>query len=516
MAQPFTFPPPPPPPPPSTLQNTLPSKDFAGRGRGGRGNYQSFQQNNRGRGQYSARGGQRGAYSNRGSTVSYSRGGNTPSYQQQSCPSRHEDASYTVQKRDHATAFQARPQSTLRNSRPLAPPAVPSFGVDFGAILPQRPELKPDAKQVFPTASTKKTNILGLTPVGPQSDSEEDDGDGDAETKLAGGSPTNINLLQFEYRGQTATLSTPEEVAAWIAERRKRFPTEAKREEAQREAEAKRRKWDEEKAARYEASKVAAKARQEEWQKRKLEKERSQVRQKLLRERVHKIQAKGGDNGHQTVAQAKAEKLKRKAAKIAEQLRAAEAALDEQDKTKVGGLAADDVELDTLLAQVDKIAGAQDESIDLSDIATSGSDTSGSSDTEMIDDTSTSGSSDTGSDLDSAPEQSTSKRTAPDRVLPPARKVPAGTSPASTDNRPLCTNFAKHGRCKYGKKCHFRHDKPDRRNAAQTAPGSRRKGLYQLMVEKEQEEEQRRAVKVIISLGNAGLLDDLPKDSKLS
>ena len=58
--------------------------------------------------------------------------------------------------------------------------------------------------------------------------------------------------MQFEYRGQTSTLKSSSEIAAWIEERRKRFPTKARAVEA---AERKRQ--------RDEAQKVATKARKE-------------------------------------------------------------------------------------------------------------------------------------------------------------------------------------------------------------------------------------------------------------
>lgn len=37
-----------------------------------------------------------------------------------------------------------------------------------------------------------------------------------------------IFRLQFEYRGQTSTLQSSSDIAAWIEERKKRFPTKAR------------------------------------------------------------------------------------------------------------------------------------------------------------------------------------------------------------------------------------------------------------------------------------------------
>jgi len=412
-----------------------------------------------------------------------------------------------AQKRNHATAFNDRPNSATRNHRPAAPPAVPSFGIDFKSLLPKKPESQATSHK----APAREPNILGLTPVAQGEDDEEDDEE--EESKLAS-KISSDSLLQFEYKGQTATLNTPEDIAAWIAERRKKWPTEQKREVAQRDAEERKQKWEADKAARLEASKAAAKARQEERQKQKVEREKSQIRQKLLRDQIQKAKTAPAMGGTLTAAQAKAEKLRRKAERIAQQLKMAEAALDGQEDG-IDGAVAKDPDLDTLLTQVDATASAQQPQptgVEASDDISDASDASLTDpDTMMNDDTSTSGSSSgLESDSDAAPEASTSKRTAPDRVPPPARKVPPG---ASTDNRPLCKNIAQYGRCKFGSKCRFKHERPGKK--AESTIGNRRKGLYQIMVEKEQEEERKRALQVIISLGEAGVLDDSSQQTEV-
>ena len=66
--------------------------------------------------------------------------------------------------------------------------------------------------------------------------------------------------LQFTYKGQTATLQSPSDIAAWLEERKKRFPTKARAEEV---AERKRKL--------QEAQKAANEARKEKQDKRKAE-----------------------------------------------------------------------------------------------------------------------------------------------------------------------------------------------------------------------------------------------------
>ncbi|KAB2572534.1 hypothetical protein BFW01_g4126 [Lasiodiplodia theobromae] len=87
--------------------------------------------------------------------------------------------------------------------------------------------------------------MLGLTPRGDMhEDSEEDDADEEAKFKSMGG------VLQFEYKGKSSTLKTPEDIAAWIEERRKRFPTKQRIAQKQKEEEEKRRTREEAQAER--------------------------------------------------------------------------------------------------------------------------------------------------------------------------------------------------------------------------------------------------------------------------
>lgn len=379
---------------------------------------------------------------------------------------------------------------------------MPSFGIDFDALLPKKPEAPKNAV----TPAVRKTNLLGLTPAKQTSDSESED-DNEEESKLA-----NIlagkNVLQFEYRGETSSLNTPEEIAAWVAERRKRWPTEAKREVARKEAEERKKRAEAENAARIEASKIAAKAKQEEREKQRIEREKSQVRQKMLHDHIQKagLRAKQLAAGSaQNPAQIKAARLGKKAQIVSHQLKVAEMALAKQtqgkhtnDESELQGDSEKDI--DTLMAQLDQIAAAQQGQKQVNADTTSEPD----SDADAADDTSTSGSSspsDTESESDSGPEQLSSKN-----PQPPAK--PPTNGPAPADRRPLCVNYTRTGRCKFGKRCRFRHDKAALAQESGAGTGGRRKGLYQVLVEKELEMERRRALRVIIALGDAGILDE--------
>ncbi|GME60863.1 Ccch zinc finger protein [Neofusicoccum parvum] len=66
-------------------------------------------------------------------------------------------------------------------------------------------------------------------------DSEEDDADEEAKFKAANG------VIQIDYKGQSSTLKSAEEIAAWIEERKKRFPTKERIAQKQKEEDVRRR-----------------------------------------------------------------------------------------------------------------------------------------------------------------------------------------------------------------------------------------------------------------------------------
>lgn len=136
-------------------------------------------------------------------------------------------------KRGYGEAF-GRGRQVQSASKGHAPPCVPSFG---GALpLPTKPEplsaeLKGGKEQ------KRKYNQLGLTPKTGEhelsDDAEEDDQD--EETRLAATATDGtgqLPILQVNYKGQTSTLQSSADIAAWIAERRKKFPTKARVAEA--------------------------------------------------------------------------------------------------------------------------------------------------------------------------------------------------------------------------------------------------------------------------------------------
>ena len=450
--QPFTFPPPPPPPPKRSTDGHDGFSRGGGYSHGTRGQFSGYR--GRGRGNLTGRG--RG----RGTAHGYSQQHRSSHNSDDARPSRpiiaHREGQTgdhgTHQKRDHNVAFGADSQ---RRSRPQAAPAVPSFSASLASLLPSKPATAQPSRR----ESTK--NALGLTPAaGGQSDSEDDE---EEESRLA---HTGGQDLQFEYRGQAANLRTPAEIAAWIAERKRRYPTQAKREAAQKEAEEKRTRWETEKQARLEATKLARENRQKGKRP-----DKSITTGKPAQKDAAKDEAA-------TAAKLHAERLRRKALKAQRDLAAAEAKLEQYTG------AAQQAEKDPALAS------SSDDSLgSLSDSSALSSDDPTDSD----------------SDDDGPPEAQSSKIEVP--------SVSNEGGPGSRAGKRPCVSFSRTGRCRFGSRCHFSHEQAARPPAAagQTKSKNERKSLFQALVEREQDEEHRKLLSAIIALGKQGALEPLAR-----
>ena len=474
------------------------------------------------------------------------------------------------QKRPYSAAFNKSATSLLR---PQAAPAVPSFG---GDILAQ-PASK-SAPSSTPKKKPRKHNQLGLTPASQDHESSSDE---DEEAKLASniasGAQSNSAVLRFEYKGRTATLQTPADIAAWIAERKKNFPTAAKAEAAKKEAEEKKRKWEESKKERAEAQRLQKvekdKIRQEELRKRALETMGSKKAKN--EEDSHDLITKNQVENEVRKAALKTEKLKRRLQKVQRDARKAEEALARLQQGRVttkelgppdaghsenlmSNLPVDGtvaiLPSDTHEQNADpsnkiaelKVALLNDED----DILAASSDSSLSdvdADSSEDDDATSSSGSDSDldpnhhptsaidsvsepeSDSDSAPEELTSKRTAPDRIPPPARinssSRPSNAAPDEKKHpRNTCRNMIRTGRCQFGSRCRYSHDLGGRRphgdeqkrgrkakertDQEKSSGKTGRKGLYQILVEKELEEERRAVLEVIMDMGEKGMLEE--------
>ena len=458
----FAFPPPPPPPP--RRANVNHNSALRGRGQGsgpsrGRGGFAG----GRGQGHHVVRGRGRGApHGQLSQQVRSSRTSEATQPHGGSSNSPHKFQTYQAssqQKRDHTTAFGG---DALRRSRPTAAPAVPSFSANLADLLPQQSSSRtlPSSQQ----ASKERTkNALGLTPA--NVDHSESEDDEEEETRLAHGQ--NGQNLHFSYRGETATLRTAADIAAWIAERKRRYPTQAKREAAQKAADEKRKRWEAEKQARMDAARLAKESRRNKKQQSRQISGHTVVQTPLIQ------------NDPARIARIHAERLRRRALKAQRDLAAAEAALEKhlsKSEPTVNPLAADPTSDDDSIGTI-------------------------------------SDSSDLSSDSDSSRNETDSDDDAPPEVQSSKTQVPSGFKndlPASRIPHRPCTAFTKTGKCRFGARCRYSHERnePFRPvTEAQTYSKGGRKGLFQVMVEKEKEEEQRRVLSAVIALGQQGVLD---------
>ncbi|KAK4943975.1 hypothetical protein LTR10_016495 [Elasticomyces elasticus] len=483
--QPFSFPPPPPPPPKRAADNSY----------GQNNGFPTHRGSSRGGG-FGRGGGRGGRGSQRGSHHAPHMGHNNYANRPNGDNWNRNTGLNPPQKRDHTSAFN---NAQPTRPRPTAAPAVPSFNASIEHLLPRKPA-------ALNVEKPKKQNLLGLTPTNADPDSEPEDDEGE-ETRLATQTKSAGHGLEIAYKGHVSTLRTPAEIAAWIAERKARFPTAVKVEAAKKEAAEKKRKWEEEKAARLEANRQARIKRDEERKQQIIAREQTAKAQKELEARKHERLAKSKDVDLDaaTIAEMKAEKLRKKALKAEQRLAKAEEALRVAQEKPNALAASQTKDQPPEDATSDHEQPSQLEDLDVAlDADIADPDATSSSGTSTTD--SGSDSSEAGPDSDSAPEVMSTKQAALVHDL-----APQPPKAAQTATPRLCNSFVKTGRCKFGARCRFMHDtsrgKKTSTNAASSSltANTRRKGLWEVMVQKEKEEEHKRLLEAIIMLGLTGI-----------
>lgn len=285
-----------------------------------------------------------------------------------------------------------------------------------------------------------------------------------------------MQRIQIEYNGIISVLGTREEYAAWIAERKKRFPTRERIEQHKAELEKRRA----EAAKRREEQAAIRKEEQESKRK-----EEQAAARKKVEESIQKKGKKSAD-GEEKVKEALDEgaKLEMKLAKIQKKL--------EKTKANAAKLAAASTESTltpstTQPAQVEQMYedNTNPKSMPKSDSISESDAESGSE----------------------APEVTSSKPTGPVRVAPPKREG---------KKKRACRFFLMKGWCSKGDSCEYKHELPERGAPKKpTAPAQpteperkATKTLFQRLVEQQEEEENKKALAAIKFLGERGVFDD--------
>lgn len=433
------------------------------------------------------------------------------------------------QKRDHTSAF-TKPHTVV--PRTPAAPAVPSFGNP----LPSKPPPAADAASNRKTKKRKKKhNQLGLTPHAddPESSEEEEEAEGvDEESKLAHGG-SNPQALQVSYKGKTSNLGSQAEIAAWIAERKKNFPTQARieaRKKAAEEAKAARETARQQKVQEQQAKRKDGRKNQENTTKAPSDlgpdaKRREEIRRNLEREQERIAKA---------VAEADAARLRLEALQkealsynTESDLDGDQPAIEQPIKESQGEVPTPDMDMDmdikpaitteprdidididtnpapkieshegntdtdtNLAIKTESHDGTAESKPSVPVLATVEDsarllgptpDTNGEVEPNQDSDWTSSGGSDSDSEAeaesdsesDGAPEQASSRRTGPERVPPPPRE--------GKKKLAICRYFLS-GQCRKGDQCTFRHEAPEgpkAKPAKKPEKESRRKGLYQ-------------------------------------
>ncbi|KAE8408785.1 hypothetical protein BDV37DRAFT_268370 [Aspergillus pseudonomiae] len=415
-------------------------------------------------------------------------------------------------KRDHASAF-GKPQNIT--PRVPAPPPVPSFGNP----LPSKPPPPADATRK-PKKKKRKHNQLGLTPKTEEHESSEEEDDVDEESRLAQGGAGAAAAVQFTFKGRTTTLQSHAEIAAWIEERKKRFPTKEKVEEKKKAMEEAK-KAKEEAQRHKEARKQEMKKPQKDHQQtptdpidaaEKAKRKADKLRRKLMKEQK-KVEKAEADAER---ARMRVEELQRGSMDANKDVTCAstqevQAQLGPDQETRSSETQGD------LLASGHTPGQGSEPSHDVGQASTSESKPNGEDVMENVKDdaavssdlsdssdwTSSSGSDLSSSDSedsesDSTPEEATSRREGPERVAPPPREA----------KKKLCRHFARTGRCQRGDKCKFLHEAPDRGAKAKPVEKKGRKGLLQALLDRQKGEDDRKVMEAIVWLGENGLLDE--------
>jgi len=420
---------------------------------------------------------------------------------------------------------QARTQSNNRSQlqdwrpSPAIAPAVPSFGAPLPCFpLPSVPSLRPDDGDPVaanPHKRKRKSNQLGLTPA---VEGDEDSGEEDAEDTSFG--PLK-DTLQFEYNGQTSVLGSAAEVAAWIAERKKRWPTKARVEEKQRDLS---KQQEERTQARNKQQEEQAKLR------RRLDNERSEARQKMDQAQAPHLQQNPADQA--PLAASKDDRLQKslekhmlKVEKLRKKLEQSQAGIANSQSSLRNGPERIILPSEAKAQPGYKVtSGVTTHSLDTTDRQ---AETQNSAETNTVEAGHRSGSpsslelvslasADLNAQADSDSEPTSMDSSEPEEQTnqnPPRNGPPAKRQPQKAK---ICRYFLQSGRCRAGEQCAFAHELPERGSARtrdtqskRPVPKERRTvrtSLYSRLVAQELALEDKRVLDAIMYLGNAGML----------
>lgn len=359
---------------------------------------------------------------------------------------------------NHAPKAPAPPKPKPTRAKALPPPAVPSFGFSLPPVPTPKPAPTPP-KHIKQDGGKKRKINLGLTGDGELQEEEDHAGDEsgaeediDEEAAFAANSKIEGGMA-FEYNGQQISLQTPAEIAAWIKDRSKNFPT--KERIAQKAQEA-----------------VERRAHELEF----LRKVQGKTSSRPSRPEPGKPTA---DAARRPAAEQSKAKLGSLRTRV-EESRVGKQRPSDASQAPVPSGASQRPQFDLGLGYASDSESSSYSILDEeSSVVSSSSDADSSEDSDSNDD---------------APEAESSK-TAPPPFVPPRSPPPKPLPKKEGDG--ICIAWKRWGNCKRGPKCPFEHPVKEE---------PKMMTLYERLVEQEKEKTDRLALDAIKWLGRSGFL----------
>ncbi|KAI5268894.1 hypothetical protein E4T47_07497 [Aureobasidium subglaciale] len=361
-------------------------------------------------------------------------------------------------------------------SKAQVAPAVPSFGAP---ILPQKP---PPSLASGGVLKQRPSTGLGLIPQeyeSPDNSDENEDEDVDEENvdEEAALSALQDGPLSFEFNGELSTLGSAADIAEWIEERRKRWPSKRRVEEKELEVQS---RMEERRRIEQETRAAIASASGGEYQ----PVVREDRQQRQMRKPATERHARQAEVSTLEDTQKELAIQMQKVEELQKRLTEREGAHD-STMTEAAGQAMDNTQqpqqealtTNTIIDQTSSNLPEQGAHAELASPA---------AEQHLYE-----------SDSDAPPEETTSKLSHPIRVPPPTANIKALPKQQQPETR-YCVSFVNQGRCKFGNKCRFKHE------SGSGLEKGKRKTLYQRLVEQEVDEENRLALQAIKYLGGVG------------
>jgi hypothetical protein len=328
-------------------------------------------------------------------------------------------------------------------------PSIPTFGFTLPTPSAAPASTKPNKKH-----DNKRSKVkLGLTSEAlPEESSEEEEIHEDEEAALA--AKIKGGGYAFEHDGEHISLQTAGDIAEWIKDRRRNFPTYQKAVEKAQAAEAKR------KHELEFVRKLKGKPVQPENRPTRPERQTTNREPRPPKEITPKMQERSLRD------EKKQEELAALRKKLHESMMKKREAPTTVD-LGVGYGSATESEAESSVLSESSVVSSSEES------------------------------SDSDSDESDAPPEATSSKTAPPPVkVPPPAPAQIERKP---DNEKMCNSWRQHGKCPFGHSCRFKHPPKDAKKETRT-------GLYEKLVEQEMVKADQVMLDAIKYLGQNGFL----------